>query len=114
MNNSAFNFSLILMRPEYREQIDPKYKKKIEALVWELMLFEKIYLYVHHGAHVIREDLSLCPSCNFPAIYSEFLKYRSTADICPMCTTKIDALRIMKLDSGAAVDSFRTQSSDMS
>ncbi|CAF4009134.1 unnamed protein product, partial [Rotaria sp. Silwood1] len=33
MNNSAFNFSLILMRPEYREQIDPKYKKKIEALV---------------------------------------------------------------------------------
>jgi len=33
MNNSAFNFSLLLMRPEYRDQIDPKYKKKIEALV---------------------------------------------------------------------------------
>jgi hypothetical protein len=33
MNNSAFNFSLILMRPEYRDQIDQKYKKKIEALV---------------------------------------------------------------------------------
>jgi WD repeat-containing protein 19 len=33
LNNTAFNFSLFLMRPEYRDQIDPKYKKKIEALV---------------------------------------------------------------------------------
>lgn len=33
MNNTAFNFSLILMKPEYRDQIDAKYKKKIEALV---------------------------------------------------------------------------------
>jgi len=33
MNSSAFNFALVLMRPEYRDNIDPKYKKKIEALV---------------------------------------------------------------------------------
>ena len=33
MNNSALNFAHLLMRPEYREQIDTKYKKKIEALV---------------------------------------------------------------------------------
>ena len=33
MNNTAFNFALILMKPEYRDQIDTKYKKKIEALV---------------------------------------------------------------------------------
>ena len=33
MNNSAFNFSLTLLKPEYRDQIDAKYKKKIEALV---------------------------------------------------------------------------------
>ncbi|CAF0892517.1 unnamed protein product [Rotaria sordida] len=141
MNNSTFNFSLILMRPEYREQIDPKYKKKIEALVRKpdkseseedfsqcLHCHQRVPDYellcpscqlalpycIVTGAHVIREDLCLCPSCNFPAIYSEFLKYLSTDDICPMCTTKIDASRIMKLDSGAAVDSFLTQSSDMS
>jgi hypothetical protein len=30
-----------------------------------------------------------------------------------MCTTKIDPSRIEKLDSGAAVDSFLAQSSDM-
>jgi hypothetical protein len=35
-------------------------------------------------------------------------------DICPMCSTKIDASRIVRLDSGAAVDSFLAQSSDMS
>ncbi|CAF1070981.1 unnamed protein product [Rotaria sp. Silwood1] len=141
MNNSAFNFALILMRHEYREQIDPKYKKKIEALVrkpdksesdedfsqcphchqrvpdYELLCPScqlALPYCIVTGAHIIREDLCLCPSCNFPAIYSEFLKYLSIDDTCPMCTTKIDGSRIMKLDSGAAVDSFLAQSSDMS
>lgn len=31
--NSAFNYATMLLRPEYRDTIDPKYKKKIEALV---------------------------------------------------------------------------------
>ncbi|CAF0866425.1 unnamed protein product [Rotaria sordida] len=141
MNNSAFNFSLILMKPEYRDQIDAKYKKKIEALVrkpdkseseedfsqcphchqrvptYELLCPScqlALPYCIVTGAHILREDLCLCPSCNFPAIHSEFLRYLSIDDVCPMCTTKIDGSRITKLDSGAAVDSFLAQSSDMS
>ncbi len=43
-----------------------------------------------------------------------FFRYLSVDDTCPMCSTKIDGSRIFKLDSGAAVDSFLAQSSDMS
>jgi WD repeat-containing protein 19 len=30
---SGLEYAMVLMRPEYRSQVDPKYKRKIEALV---------------------------------------------------------------------------------
>lgn len=33
LKNSAFSFAAMLMRPEYRNKIDAKHKKKIEAMV---------------------------------------------------------------------------------
>lgn len=33
LKNSSFSFAAMLMRPEYRNKIDIKYKKKIEAMV---------------------------------------------------------------------------------
>jgi len=33
LKNSAFTFAAVLMRPENRNKIDLKYKKKIEAMV---------------------------------------------------------------------------------
>lgn len=33
LKNSSFSFAAMLMRPEYRNEIDPKYRKKIEAMV---------------------------------------------------------------------------------
>ncbi|XP_034146932.1 WD repeat-containing protein 19-like isoform X2 [Esox lucius] len=33
LKNSSFSFAAMLMRPEYRNKIDPKYRKKIEAMV---------------------------------------------------------------------------------
>ncbi|KAL7981697.1 hypothetical protein Chor_010892 [Crotalus horridus] len=33
LKKSAFSFAAMLMRPEYRNQIDPKYKRRIETLV---------------------------------------------------------------------------------
>lgn len=33
MKSAAFNFAAMLMRPEYRGQVDAKYSKKIEAIV---------------------------------------------------------------------------------
>lgn len=33
MKKSAFTYAVMLMRSEYRDQIDPKYAKKIESIV---------------------------------------------------------------------------------
>jgi hypothetical protein len=33
LKNSSFSYAAMLMRPEYREHIDLKYKKKIEGIV---------------------------------------------------------------------------------
>ena len=33
LKNSAFTYAAVLLRPEYRKDIDEKYKKKIEAIV---------------------------------------------------------------------------------
>ncbi len=33
LRNSAFSYAAMLMRPEYRQKIDPKWKKKIEQIV---------------------------------------------------------------------------------
>ena len=47
LKNSAFSYASVLMRPEYRQQIDEKYKKKIEAIV----------------RYTVRYNLSLKHSC---------------------------------------------------
>lgn len=52
MNNTAFNFAMLLMRPEYRDQIDAKYKKKIEMLVRKPEKSES------------DEDYTACPRCH--------------------------------------------------
>ena len=33
LRKSAFSYATMLMRPEYRDKIDPKWKKKIEQIV---------------------------------------------------------------------------------
>jgi len=33
LRNSSFSYAAMLMRPEYRDKIDLKYKKKIEGIV---------------------------------------------------------------------------------
>ena len=33
LRNSSFSYAAMLMRPEYRQNIDPKWKKKIEQIV---------------------------------------------------------------------------------
>ncbi len=42
LKNSAFTYAVVLLRPEYRKDIDEKYKKKIEAIV----RFVAVFLYI--------------------------------------------------------------------
>ena len=59
----------MLLRPEYKESIDPKHKKKIEALVR------------HPDKNEIEEEATPCPNCNF-----KLLEYGLT---CPGCQINI-------------------------
>ncbi|KAK2581953.1 hypothetical protein KPH14_002396 [Odynerus spinipes] len=121
LKQAAFNFAAMLMRPEYRTQIDIKYSKKIEAIVRkpprakdnELedepltpcpycknkvpeteITCDKckntIPFCIATGRHIIEDDFTVCPQCDFPAIRSEFLRIIESDEICPMCSEHVD------------------------
>ena len=121
----------MLMKPEMRDKVDPKFKRKIETMVRKQagvqynsvelqaeldfactpcpycedkgeqhLLAENeftcsscrtvIPYCIASGLHIIKEDLTMCPSCHFPAIMSHFLKLLSFETQCPMCNSQID------------------------
>lgn len=118
---AAFNYAAMLMRPEYRTQIDTKYSKKIEAIVRKPprskdneiedepltpcpycksklpeteITCDKckntIPFCIATGRHIIENDFTACPQCDFPAIRSEFLRIVESEEMCPMCSEKVN------------------------
>ncbi|KAI4585986.1 hypothetical protein MJG53_020611, partial [Ovis ammon polii x Ovis aries] len=123
LKNSAFSFAAMLMRPEYRNKIDAKYKKKIEAMVrrpdtseteeattpcpfCEFLLPEcellcpgcknNIPYCIATGRHMLKDDWTVCPHCDFPALYSEFKVMLSTESTCPMCSERLSLDQLKK------------------
>ncbi|XP_025763947.1 WD repeat-containing protein 19 isoform X3 [Oreochromis niloticus] len=124
LKNSAFSFAAMLMRPEYRNDIDPKYRKKIEAMVrrpdkseleeettpcpfcgFQLPQNELLCISCKNnlpyciatGRHMLKEDWSICPHCEFPALYSEFILLLERETSCPMCSESLSASQVKKL-----------------
>ncbi|XP_064190994.1 WD repeat-containing protein 19 [Anguilla rostrata] len=124
LKNSSFSFAAMLMRPEYRNKIDAKYKKKIEAMVrrpdtseleeetapcpyCSFMLPEcellcpgcknNLPYCIATGRHMVKEDWSVCPHCNFPALHSEFLALLETESVCPMCSETLSVNQVKKI-----------------
>ncbi|NWY13192.1 WDR19 protein, partial [Aphelocoma coerulescens] len=124
LKNSAFSFAAMLMRPEYRCKIDPKYKKKIETVVrrrdtteteepttacpycaFQLPECEllcpscknNLPYCIATGRHMVRDDWTVCPHCDFPALYSEFKNMLQTENTCPMCSERINIVDLMKI-----------------
>ncbi|XP_073898544.1 kelch-like protein 5 isoform X6 [Castor canadensis] len=124
LRNSAFSFAAMLMRPEYRNKIDAKYKKKIEAMVrrpdtseteeattpcpfCQFLLPEcellcpgcknNIPYCIATGHHMLKDDWSLCPHCDFPALYSEFKIMLNTESTCPMCSERLNSGQLKKI-----------------
>jgi uncharacterized protein (DUF2225 family) len=56
-------------------------KEKTLLMVQNILLLTKIQssfnLKNSQGKHIVREDFTVCPHCEFPAIASEFSKYVS-------------------------------------
>lgn len=124
LKNSSFSYAAMLMRPEYRNNIDLKYKKKIEMIVRKpdkteeeeastscpycsfqlpetaLMCPEcknNLPYCIVTGRHIVNDDLTACPKCDFPAIFSEFIKLLETEENCPMCSEKIIKENLQKV-----------------
>ncbi|MGH0157160.1 UNVERIFIED_CONTAM: hypothetical protein FKN15_033128 [Acipenser sinensis] len=124
LKNSAFSFAAMLMRPEYRNKIDLKYKKKIEAMVrrpdtseleeetkpcpycaFQLAECEllcpgcknSLPYCIATGRHMVKEDWTVCPHCDFPALYSEFKTLLETETVCPMCSESLSASQLKKI-----------------
>lgn len=102
MKKSAFNYAVMLMRSEYRDQIDSKYSKKIESIVRkapknikQLNDFEEPIMNGNNGkeADDDHDDIEIskkksttiesspCPFCNF--------NFNSMDTACPQCKTSL-------------------------
>ncbi|XP_029010876.1 WD repeat-containing protein 19 [Betta splendens] len=124
LRNSAFSFAVMLMRPEYRNEIDAKYRKKIEAMVrrpdtseleeettpcpfcgFQLSQNELLCISCKNnlpycivtGRHMLKEDWSMCPHCEFPALYSQFILLLETETTCPMCSETLSVNQLKKI-----------------
>nr|CAD7423460.1 unnamed protein product [Timema monikensis] len=141
LKSSAFSYAAMLMRPEYRPHIDPKYAKKIEAVVRKpsrgsqeevepetpcpycdsplpeselncgqckttvpfcLVTVSLVEPSPVAGRHIVKDDLTACPNCDFPAIFSELRIILESEDVCPMCSGTIP------LNSVSLVEDTRT------
>ncbi|KAJ1556127.1 WD repeat-containing protein 19, partial [Cladochytrium tenue] len=116
----ANEYAAVLMRPEYRGQIDPKFKRKIEQLVRRPdrddvtvdepltecpfcgnMLPESVMdcgecrnhipFCIATGRHMVLAEWSTCPRCEFPALLGPFRRLIEKTGACPMCG---DAVRV--------------------
>ncbi|XP_038608159.1 WD repeat-containing protein 19 isoform X1 [Tachyglossus aculeatus] len=129
LRSSAFSFAAMLMRPEYRSRIDLKYRKKIEAMVrrpdtseaeeattpcpfCEFPLPEcellcpgcknNLPYCIATGRHMVKDDWTVCPHCDFPALYSEFTNLLDTESPCPMCSERLNRDQLEKISDCAS------------
>ncbi|XP_015750189.1 PREDICTED: WD repeat-containing protein 19-like [Acropora digitifera] len=129
LKNSSFSYAAMLMRPEYRQKIDLKYKKKIEQIVRKPDKTEEeeaqdpcpycgnevaqtkldcpeckntIPYCVITGRHMVKDNWSMCPNCSFPALYSELMSLLESGEtVCPMCSQSIAASEVKQIKDPA-------------
>ncbi|CAH0629097.1 unnamed protein product [Chrysodeixis includens] len=136
LKHQAYHWARVLMQPEYRSQIDPKYVKKIESAVRHgargapvaaaaapcphcgapLPLADltcatceaDVPFCLATGLHIVKDDLTACPECDFPAIMTEFVEILQEESKCPMCGENVDYRRLVKIDDVAAYMDLNT------
>ncbi|KAJ8726786.1 hypothetical protein PYW08_015183 [Mythimna loreyi] len=136
LKHQAYHWARVLMQPEYRSQIDPKYVKKIESVVRHgargaappaeaapcphcgepLPLADltcahceaDVPFCLATGLHIVKDDLTACPECDFPAILTEFVEILQEEGKCPMCSENVDYRRLVKIDDVAAYMDLNT------
>ncbi|KAK9830069.1 hypothetical protein WJX72_009571 [[Myrmecia] bisecta] len=113
LKSTAFEYAAMLMRPEYKNDINPAYKRKIESMVRKRERAEEdeeavcecpfcqalgpeseldcvhcqniIPFCIATGKRMGADDWAQCPRCRFPARHSELVKVLAAEPKCPMC-----------------------------
>ncbi|KAJ3330817.1 WD repeat-containing protein 19 [Blyttiomyces sp. JEL0837] len=114
LKKEAFEYAAMLMRPEYRNLVDPKYKRKIEQIVrhpdkdqgtveekmsscpYDSNMLPETSLdcsecknhlpyCIATGKHMTLKEWSQCPNCEFPALFNDFKTLVAKTSQCPMC-----------------------------
>lgn len=49
------------------------------------------------GRHIVKDDLTVCPHCDFPAILSELTSLVKSEEYCPMCSGPVSADNLIKI-----------------
>ncbi|KAJ3030718.1 WD repeat-containing protein 19 [Rhizophlyctis rosea] len=113
LKNHAFEFAAVLMRPEYRNKLDAKYRKKVEGIVRRPDRDEEeeptspcpfcanfvpemtldcpecknhLPYCIATGRHMTLTDWSICPHCHFPALKTHLQALVQSHPYCPMCS----------------------------
>ncbi|KAI9093093.1 hypothetical protein DFS34DRAFT_717341 [Phlyctochytrium arcticum] len=121
---AAFEYAAMLMRPEYRNKVDAKYKRKIEQIVRRpekdeldeptspcpfcgtgvpesvldcLDCKNHLPYCIATGRHMVLSDWTTCPSCTFPSLYSEFTDLLSKSPGCPMCSADVSPDHLVRV-----------------
>ncbi|PNW73788.1 hypothetical protein CHLRE_13g572700v5 [Chlamydomonas reinhardtii] len=126
LKKTAFEYASMLMRPEYRDQVAVKYKKKIELMVrkpekdpeeleepladcpfcnmpgpeteLQCISCQNILPFdLATGKRMVLSDWAECPGCKFPASASQFIRIISAEGRCPMCNDPVDLAHVRKV-----------------
>ncbi|KAL0053124.1 hypothetical protein WJX82_001225 [Trebouxia sp. C0006] len=126
MKSTAFEYAAMLMRPEYRDDINPAYKRKIEAMVRKRDKADEadeaqcecpfcgvagpetemdcihcqniIPFCIASGKRMLSTDWAECPSCHFPCRLTAFKQVIEAQNQCPMCNQEVSlsSLQLVK------------------
>ena len=127
LKEAAYNWALVLMRPEHRPFIDDKFKKQIEKVAIKRPKisdpedetspcpFCSAYIYdyelecescksallfcIASGKHMVLSEWSECPKCRFPARLGELSASLDAEGNCPMCSEKVSSSSLTLVDS---------------
>lgn len=135
---SACEYASMLMRQEYRTQIEPKFKRKIEAIVRrpnkeqedeplspcpisEQMIpqtdltcpttKDDIPYCVVTGRHMEAKDWCVCPNSRMPALHSAYIKYLELESVDPVCGKPVKAIDLIKVsDPKPMIEAYNSTS----
>ncbi|XP_039955569.1 WD repeat-containing protein 19 [Bactrocera tryoni] len=131
LKKSAFLYASMLMRPDYRHQLDARYAKKIESIVRKApkgikMLSDDIEaetmecpicgtnlpnmevtchsckttlpICIATGQHIIKQQMTSCPECDFLCFRAEMEKILSELNACPMCSEHVAPEQLLDVE----------------